>query len=160
MMSLIMGGPRKEGGFWSYYETIGGGTGGRPCKPGVSGVHVNMTNTLNTPIEVAERTYPLLYTAYAIRSGSGGNGKYKGGDSIIRSFKSKKPSRISILGERFKLKPWGLQGGESGLPGKITINRNTGVQEILPSKFTAELNSNDEVIIETPGGAGWGKPKK
>ena len=160
MMSLIMGGPREEGGFWSYYETIGGGTGGRPGKSGVSGVHVNMTNTLNTPIEVAERTYPLLYTSYAIRSGSGGKGEYNGGDSIIRSFKSRKPSRVSILGERFKLKPWPLQGGEPGLPGKVTINRDTGNSENLPSKFTAELNSNDEVVIETPGGAGWGKSKK
>ncbi|MEM4961519.1 MAG: hydantoinase B/oxoprolinase family protein, partial [Acidilobaceae archaeon] len=84
MMNVMIGGYDNERGYWAYYETIGGGTGGRPGKNGVSGVHVNMTNTLNTPIEVAERNYPIIYTTYMIRNGSGGKGLYRGGDGIIR----------------------------------------------------------------------------
>jgi N-methylhydantoinase B len=156
MMNVMMGGRLPDGTYWAYYETIGGGTGGRPGKDGVSGVHVNMTNTLNTPVEVAERTYPLLFTAYRIREGSGGSGLYRGGDGIVRAFKVLQPCRLSVLSDRFRRGPWGLQGGGSGKPGRVTIVRSDGRVEEMPSKFAVDLFPGDEVVIETPGGGGWG----
>jgi N-methylhydantoinase B len=156
MMNVMIGGYDEERGYWAYYETIGGGTGGRPGRDGVSGVHVNMTNTLNTPIEVAERSYPILYTAYRIREGSGGTGRYKGGDGIVRAFRVLKPARLSVLAERFRHRPYGLWGGEPGKPAKVTIRRSSGLEEVMPSKFTVDLEPGDEVVIETPGGGGWG----
>jgi N-methylhydantoinase B len=156
MMNVMIGGYDEERGYWAYYETIGGGTGGRPGRDGVSGVHVNMTNTLNTPIEVAERSYPILYTAYRIREGSGGMGRYKGGDGIVRAFRVLKPARLSVLAERFRHRPYGLWGGEPGKPARVTIRRSSGLEEVMPSKFTVDLEPGDEVVIETPGGGGWG----
>lgn len=156
MMNVLLGGYDEEKGYWAYYETIGGGSGGRPGKDGVSGVHVNMTNTLNTPIEIAERSYPILYTAYMIREGSGGKGKYRGGDGIIRAFKVMKHARLSVIAERFRHRPYGLWGGEPGAPGRIIIKRANGKVEEMPSKFTVDLEPGDEVVIETPGGGGWG----
>ncbi|MEM3944176.1 MAG: hydantoinase B/oxoprolinase family protein [Thermofilaceae archaeon] len=158
MMNVMLGGV-SEGGYWAYYETVGGGTGARPCRDGVSGVHVNMTNTLNTPIEVAERSYPILYTAYRIREGSGGRGRYRGGDGIVRSFIALKPCRLSILADRFRRGPYGLQGGEPGAPGRVTIKKRDGRVLEMPSKFTTDLEAGDEVIVETPGGGGWGVPE-
>ncbi|NON61595.1 hydantoinase B/oxoprolinase family protein [Acidianus sp. RZ1] len=155
MMNVMLGGYYK-GSYWAHYETIGGGTGGRPNKDGVSGVHVNMTNTLNTPIEIAEKDYPLLFTAYHIRYGSGGDGKHKGGDGIVRAFKILAETKLSILGDRFKVPPWGLFGGKSGSIAKVTIKRKEGKIEEISGKFTTTLYEGDEVIIETPGGGGFG----
>ncbi|AAL63893.1 N-methylhydantoinase B (hyuB) [Pyrobaculum aerophilum str. IM2] len=155
MMNVMMGGV-YQGKYWSYYETIGGGTGGRPGKHGVSGVHVNMTNTLNTPIEIAERTYPLLFTAYRIREGSGGRGKWRGGDGIVRAFKVLAPTRLAILADRFKIGPWGIQGGEAGKPGRAYVKKAGGRTIQLDSKTITDLEPGDEVVIETPGGGGWG----
>jgi N-methylhydantoinase B len=150
MMNIMLGGIFR-GRYWSYYETIGGGSGGRPCKPGVSAVQNNMTNTLNTPIEIAEKQFPIFFTKYYIRENSGGNGKYPGGDGIIRAFKVISKARLSVIADRFILGPWGLQGGERGKPGKITISNKN-----MPSKFSIDIDPNDEVIIETPGGGGYG----
>ncbi|BFH72339.1 hydantoinase B/oxoprolinase family protein [Sulfurisphaera javensis] len=154
MMNVMMGG-LYNGKFWSYYETIAGGSGARPTSDGVSAVHTNMTNTLNTPIEIAEMTYPILFTSYKIREKSGGEGKYKGGDGIIRSFKVLSSTRLSILADRFKTSPWGLKGGENGKPARVYIRKKDRIIEI-PSKFTIDLDEGDEVIIETPGGGGYG----
>jgi len=154
MMNVMIGGFWK-GRYWSYYETVGGGTGGRPGSPGVSGVHVNMTNTLNTPIEIAEREFPLKFTAYKIREGSGGRGKWPGGDGIVRSFKVLSKSTLSIIASRFKMGPWGLEGGEPGKPARVTIRRRNGTVEEIESA-TVELEEGDEVVIETPGGGGYG----
>jgi N-methylhydantoinase B len=150
MMNIMLGGIFR-GRYWSYYETIGGGSGGRPCKPGVSAVQNNMTNTLNTPIEIAEKQFPIFFTKYYIRENSRGNGKYPGGDGIIRAFKVISKARLSVIADRFILGPWGLQGGERGKPGKITISNKN-----MPSKFSIDIDPNDEVIIETPGGGGYG----
>lgn len=158
MMNVMMGGV-YNGRYWSYYETIGGGTGGRPGKPGVSGVHVNMTNTLNTPIEIAERSYPILFTQYKIREWSGGAGRYKGGDGIVRAFKVLAPTRLAILADRFRIGPWGLEGGEAGRPGRAYVRRRDGAVEQLSSKTSVYLGEGDEVVIETPGGGGWGRPQ-
>ncbi|QXJ34046.1 hydantoinase B/oxoprolinase family protein [Saccharolobus shibatae] len=154
MMNVMMGGIYRSK-YWAYYETIGGGTGARPNKDGVSAVQVNMTNTLNTPIEIAERYYPIMFTTYKIREGSGGVGKYKGGDGIIRAFKVLEKTRLSIMAERFKVAPWGLKGGGNGKPARVTIIRIDGRKEEMPSKFSTILNKGDEVIIETPGGGGY-----
>ncbi|MGC9130651.1 MAG: hydantoinase B/oxoprolinase family protein [Pyrobaculum sp.] len=159
MMNVMMGGV-YQGRYWSYYETIGGGTGGRPGKHGVSGVHVNMTNTLNTPIEIAERVYPLLFTAYRIREGSGGRGRWRGGDGIIRAFKVAAPTRLAVLADRFKTGPWGLHGGEPGRPGRVYIKKAGGEVLELQSKTVVDLDPGDEVVIETPGGGGWGPPDR
>ncbi|MEN2999230.1 MAG: hydantoinase B/oxoprolinase family protein [Acidilobaceae archaeon] len=153
MMNVMMGG-EWERGYWAYYETIGGGTGGRPGKRGVSGVHVNMTNTLNTPIEMAERSYPLLFTAYKLREGSGGKGRFPGGDGIVRAFKVLRPARLSLMAERFRTRPYGLWGGEPGREGRATIKRRSGAIEAMPSKFSLELEAGDEVFLQTPGGGG------
>ena len=160
MMNVMVGGNDPVRGYWAYYETIGGGTGGRPGKHGVSGVHVNMTNTMNTPIEVAERSYPVIYTAYMIREGSGGEGRYRGGDGIIRAFKLLSPARLSIMSERIERAPWGLWGGGSGKPGRIVIRKRDGGENQMPSKFTIDLDAGDEVVIETPGGGGWGSGER
>ncbi len=158
MMNLMIGGVYR-GKYWSYYETIGGGTGGRPFKNGVSGVHVNMTNTLNTPIEIAEREFPVLFTEYRIREGSGGRGRFRGGDGIVRSLRVLAPATISIIASRFKTKPWGLEGGEPGLPARVTIKKTNGHVEEINSQSTT-LEPGDEITIETPGGGGYGSPEK
>jgi len=155
MMNIMMGGI-YNGKYWSYYETIGGGSGARPNGDGVSGVHVNMTNTLNTPIEVAESSYPILFMVYKIREGSGGEGKYKGGDGIIRGFKVLSKTRLAVLADRFRIGPWGLEGGSNGKPGKVTVIKG-GKATQMPSKFIIDLDEGDEVTIETPGGGGYGR---
>ncbi|MEZ0290490.1 MAG: hydantoinase B/oxoprolinase family protein [Sulfolobales archaeon] len=154
MMNVMIGGLLGDR-YWSYYETIGGGSGARPGRDGVSGVHVYMTNTLNTPIEIAEREYPLFFTRYLIRENSGGKGRFRGGDGIIRSFKVLSPAKLSILADRFKISPWGLEGGESGAPGRVRVIKRDAVVE-LSSKYSIDLDEGDEVIIETPGGGGYG----
>jgi N-methylhydantoinase B len=160
MMNVILGGRRKSGGkFWAYYETIGGGSGARPAEDGISGVQVNMTNTLNTPLEIAERAYPIEFTEYRLRRGSGGKGKFKGGDGIKRSFRATSKCDFTILSDRFLTRPWGLKGGEEGSSGSVIIHRHNSKEEIMPSKFSTKLDPEDEVRIETPGGGGWGSPE-
>lgn len=155
MMNVMIGGFNQKGNYWVYYETTGGGNGARPSGDGVSGVHSNMTNTMNTPVEVGEMEYPLIFTGNRIRKNSGGMGKYRGGDGIIRSFRVLVESTLSVIGERFTVAPWGLEGGECGNRSKITIIRE-GRTEVMPGKFTVKLKPGDEVIIETPGGGGYG----
>lgn len=149
MMNVMMGG--FDGKPWSYYETVGGGSGARPNGDGVSGVHSRMSNTLNTPIEVAERQFPILFTGYRIREGSGGRGKFRGGDGVIRSFILVQGGTLSVLADRFLMGPWGLRGGENGKPGRVIV----GGKE-MPSKFTVKVSPGEEVIVETPGGGGYG----
>lgn len=155
MMNLMMGGVRRDGRRWAYYETIGGGSGGRPRSDGVSGVHTNMTNTLNTPIEVAEHEYPLEFVEYHLRPGSGGPGRYRGGDGIVRAFRVTEPTVVSILADRFELPPWGLRGGGPGRTARISVTRGRR-PEVWPSKARGELEAGDELRIETPGGGGYG----
>jgi N-methylhydantoinase B len=140
---------------WDYYETIGGGMGAGPKVHGVSAVQTHMTNTLNTPIEVLERNYPLRVTTYAVRDHSGGRGHYWGGDGIIRSFTFLQAATVTLLTERRRHSPWGLNGGEDGLPGRNLLN---GVP--LASKVSFNVHSGDTLRIETPGGGGWGVKKQ
>lgn len=150
MNNLAMG-ARDPGGSWDYYETLGGGMGGGPQQPGLSAVQTHMTNTLNTPIEVVEMNYPVRVTRYAVRTGSGGKGRHRGGDGMVREFEFLVPVQVTLLTERRRSAPWGLQGGEDGRPGRNLLNG-----EVLPAKVAMQVNAGDRLTLETPGGGGWG----
>lgn len=154
MNNLAMG-SRGEGDDWDYYETIGGGMGACAITNGLSAVQTHMTNTLNTPIEVLEMNYPLRVWRYQIRRGSGGQGQYQGGDGLIREYEFLAPTQVTLLTERRQHAPWGLQGGEDGLCGINTLNGNT-----LPPKVNCTVNKADRLVIETPGGGGYGRSSK
>jgi N-methylhydantoinase B len=138
-----------------FYETIGGGHGGGPAGDGLSGRHSHMTNTRNTPVEALEYGLPVRVLAYSLREGSGGVGRYRGGDGIRRAFEFLSPATVTINSERRTYGPYGLQGGG---PGQVGINRviRDGVETIVGSKVKMQIDPGDRVVIETPGGGGWG----
>ena len=141
-----------------YYETIAGGMGARPTKDGISGIHTHMTNTLNTPIEALEFVYPMRLRRYALRRGSGGAGKFRGGDGIVRDVEFLAPSRVTILSERRMSSPYGLQGGHPGERGENVLLRG-GYEEVkLSGKEMLDVEPGDVLSIRTPGGGGWGTP--
>ena len=157
MNNLTIGGiDTRNGQEFSYYETVAGGMGARPTADGMSGVHTHMTNSLNTPAEALEYAYPLRVREYRLRKGSGGIGKQRGGDGVVREIEALVPSRMSLLCDRRKSRPYGLFGGEDGAPGVNTLNKKF----TLPSKGSHELKAGDRIRIETPGGGGWGKIRK
>jgi len=141
---------------FAYYETVGGGQGGRPGRPGMSGVHTGMTNTKNTPIEALEAAYPLHVVTTRLRKGSGGVGRYAGGEGIEREIEFLEPAILSLMGERRRIRPWGLAGGEPGAVGEDWLIRRGSVPERLPGKVTIEVGAGDRVRVLTPGGGGWG----
>ena len=147
--------PRTQEPF-AYYETIAGGMGARPTKDGVSGVHTHMTNSLNTPAEALEYAYPLRVRRYSLRPGSGGAGKHRGGDGIVRELEVLTDAEVTLLADRRTRGPWGLNGGADGAPGKATIERADGSRQQLPGKFNIRLRKGERIRIETPGGGGWG----
>jgi N-methylhydantoinase B len=136
---------------FTYYETIGGGQGACPDARGPSGVHVTMSNTLNTPVEALELAYPLRVERYGLRRGSGGDGRNAGGDGVVREFRVLEDCHVSIISERRKNAPRGEGSGAPGARGRNLING-----EDVPAKETRELRAGDVVTIETPGGGGWG----
>jgi N-methylhydantoinase B/oxoprolinase/acetone carboxylase alpha subunit len=142
-----------------YYETIGGGQGGRPGgQAGMSGVHTAMTNTMDTPVEALERAYPMRVRRYALRPGSGGAGGAPGGDGIERELEMLAPATVSLITERRTSAPWGLAGGEPGGVGENWLLRGGDEQaaEPLPDKCTVHLAPGDVLRVRTPGGGGWG----
>lgn len=143
---------------YSFYETLGGGAGAAKEYNGESGVHVYMTNTKNTPIEVIESSYPLQCLEYSLRKSSGGLGRWQGGDGIVKHYRALEPCVFSILSDRRVIAPHGMNGGEDGEVGKNIIVRK-GKREVLSGKTTISLDKGDEVIILTPGGGGYGKAK-
>jgi N-methylhydantoinase B len=157
MNNLTIGGidPRSEKEF-SYYETVAGGMGARSHHDGLSALHTHMTNSLNTPAEALEYAYPLRVREYRIRKGSGGKGKHRGGDGVVREIETLAPAHMSLLADRRKNAPYGLHGGEAGKPGSAAIISD-GKARKLGSKGSWELKAGDRVRIETPGGGGWGK---
>jgi N-methylhydantoinase B len=158
MNNLTIGGVNPATGQpFAYYETIAGGMGARPNKPGVSGVHTHMTNSLNTPAEALEYAYPLRVREYSLRRGSGGLGKHCGGDGIVREIEVLSDCEVTLLAERRTHAPWGLAGGEPGTPGKTYVIRPNGPIEEMPGKFSTRLQGGDRIRIETPGGGGWGR---
>ncbi len=156
MNNLTIGGwdPERQRPF-AYYETIAGGTGGRPDRPGSSAVHSHMTNTLNTPVEALEYAYPLRVRRYEIRRGSGGAGRYPGGDGIRRDVELLAPARAAILSERRRFPPYGLEGGQPGCVGRNVLLRS-GHERELPGKTSLDVYPGDVVSIRTPGGGGHG----
>lgn len=151
MNNLIIGGSGNGG--WTYYETIGGGQGASKKGDGPSGVHVGMSNTLNTPTEALELEYPMRVERYELRYGSGGAGRHRGGDGITREMRVLEPASLSLLTDRRRHGPRGLEGGEPGEPGRNLLNG-----EELPPKAGRELKAGDVVTIQTPGGGGYGPP--
>jgi N-methylhydantoinase B len=139
---------------FTYYETIGGGQGACPDTDGPSGVHVTMSNTLNTPVEALELALPLRVERYGLRLGSGGAGRRRGGDGVVRELRVLEPCRVSLIGERRRRAPQGEQGGAAGDVGRNRLNG-----EELPGKCVRELAAGDVVTIETPGGGGLGSSK-
>ena len=157
MNNLTIGGTdHRTGKPFAYYETIAGGMGARPNADGVSGIHTHMTNSLNTPVEALEYAYPFRVHQYGYRVGSGGNGRYRGGDGIIREFELLTPATITLLTERRKFAPYGLLGGEEGQCGRSFHITANGSKE-LPAKCSIHLEAGDRIRMETPGGGGWGK---
>ena len=160
MNNLTIGGiDPRTGDPFAYYETIAGGMGARPTKLGVSGVHTHMTNSLNTPAEALEYSYPLRVRQYSLRHGSGGEGKHRGGDGIVREIEVLADGEVTLLADRRLRGPWGLNGGSDGTPGKTSVIRLDGKVEELPGKFNVRLTKGERIRIETPGGGGWGISK-
>src|SRR5438034_9888650 len=137
---------------------MGGGVGARPGKPGVSGVHTHMTNSLNTPAEALEYSYPLRVRRYSLRQNSGWKGQYPGGDGIVREIELLTDAEVTLVSERRTRGPWGLSGGKDGAPGKAFVVRQNGSTQELPGKFNVRLRKGERIRIESPGGGGWGRP--
>jgi N-methylhydantoinase B len=152
MNNLIVGGRTDE---FSYYETIGGGFGARPTKDGMDGVQVGMTNTLNTPVEALETEYPLYVRRYALRPDSGGAGRYRGGLGLERSVRLEADATVSLLTERRRHAPAGLDGGGAGVTGENLVDG-----EPVGAKTTIEAAAGTTVTIRTPGGGGYGDPAR
>jgi N-methylhydantoinase B len=154
MNNLTLGADANEhgsGGSFSYYETLGGGQGACVDADGPSGVHVAMSNTLNTPIEALEREFPLRVVQYALRRGSGGAGATRGGDGVVRELEALREMTFSLIGERRRHAPRGADGGEHGARGRDLLDG-----EPLPGKVTGTLRAGQRLRIETPGGGGFG----
>jgi N-methylhydantoinase B len=143
------------GAGWTFYETLGGGQGATAAGPGPSGVHVGMSNTLNTPVESLERATPLRIDRYALRDGSGGGGAHRGGEGVVRAYRATAPCTVTLLTERRRHAPRGVKGGDAGAVGRNLLNG-----EPLPAKCRVALKAGDVVTIETPGGGGYGSPAK
>ncbi|MGD9729352.1 MAG: hydantoinase B/oxoprolinase family protein, partial [Nitrospiraceae bacterium] len=151
MNNIAMGG-QSGASAWDYYETLGGGMGAGPAGGGLSGVQTHMTNTLNTPIESLELHYPLRIRRYEIRTGSGGAGRMRGGDGLVREYELLAPATVTLITERRTHAPWGLAGGSAGACGE---NRHNDVR--LPPKVCFEAVAGDRVRVESAGGGGWGE---
>jgi N-methylhydantoinase B/oxoprolinase/acetone carboxylase alpha subunit len=156
MNNITLGGvdPRRAARF-AYYETLGGGMGGRLGLAGLSGVHTHMSNTRNTPVEAIENYLPVRIRQYRLRSGSGGAGAFPGGEGLIREYELLADTSATILSDRRRYPPYGVRGGLPGRVGRNTLIRN-GREEKLPGKVKLELLAGDRLRIETPGGGGYG----
>ena len=147
---------------WVYYETVAGGQGGRPHKAGMSGVHTGMTNSKNTPAEALERAFPLRVRRYRLRRGSGGAGRFPGGEGIHRDLEVLEDCALSLITERRSSRPWGLEGGEPGASGEnwLLPRGDEDRAERLADKCTVRLRAGDVLRMLTPGGGGYGEPTK
>ncbi|QIB76539.1 hydantoinase B/oxoprolinase family protein [Halogeometricum borinquense] len=154
MNNLTIGSRAGGSEGFTYYETIGGGFGGRASGDGMDGVQVGMTNTLNTPIEALEAEYPLFVEEYSLRENSGGRGRYRGGLGIVRSVTIEADATVSLLTERRRVAPKGIAGGEDGATGQNLVDG-----ESVPAKTTRDVPAGTTVTVRTPGGGGHGKPE-
>jgi N-methylhydantoinase B/oxoprolinase/acetone carboxylase alpha subunit len=159
MNNVTLGGTDpRTGKPFAYYETAGGGMGGRNGLPGISGVHTHMSNTRNTPVEAFEQAFPLRIRTYKLRTDSSGAGQYPGGEGLIREYEALVETSATILTDRRESQPYGAQGGGPGGSGRNSILRVDGSVERLPAKARIELHPGDRLRIETPGGGGYGTP--
>jgi N-methylhydantoinase B len=145
-------------GPFAYYETLAGGAGAGPGWHGASAVQIHMTNTRNTPIEALERAAPVRVEEYSIRHGSGGAGRFSGGDGLTRTYHFLAPVEVSVLSERRSHRPYGLAGGEPGAAGENRLTLPDGSERALPAKFHEHFPADARLTICTPGGGGWGTP--
>jgi N-methylhydantoinase B len=160
MSNLTIGGvDPRTGEPFTYYETAAGGMGARPGLDGISGVQTHMTNSLNTPIEALEYAYPFRVNRYAYRDGSGGDGEYRGGDGLVREIELLADAQVTLLADRRKFRPYGLQGGGDGAPGRASVVLREGPGADLPGKCSRQLAQGSVLRLETPGGGGWGSTK-
>jgi N-methylhydantoinase B len=156
MSNLTIGGiDFRSGEPYAYYETISGGAGARPNSDGISGVHTHMTNSLNTPIEALEYAYPFRVRCYSYRRKSGGAGKFRGGNGLVREIELLSQAQITLLSDRRVFAPYGLNGGSEGAKGCAVLVEK-GVEEELPGKCNVQAGAGAVLRIETPGGGGWG----
>lgn len=158
-MNNVTVGAMIGGQNYVYYETIGGGHGADSTGDGLSGRQSHMTNTMNTPVESVEMSYPLRVWRYALRDDSGGKGAQRGGDGLIREYEFLSPATVTVNSERRRHAPYGINGGQDGQTGLNRIIQGDE-EQVVSGKVTATLKSGDRLIIETPGGGGWGKPAK
>lgn len=144
---------------FAYYETVAGGMGARANADGLSAVHTHMTNSLNTPVEALEYAYPLRVRQYAIRRGSGGAGKQRGGDGVVREVELLSDAQVTLLADRRKLAPYGLAGGAAGESGEaeLLVGRKS---KRLPGKFSLAAKAGSRIVIRTPGGGGFGSSEE
>jgi N-methylhydantoinase B len=159
MSNFAIGGLDGRGRYYSYIETYGGGQGGKCGQDGMDGVHVNMTNTLNTPVEVIEMEYPLLVARYGLVPDSGGPGEYRGGCGLCREITLLREATVSVSTERSSFTPWGLAGGLPGRNSRCLLKRPGCDWEMMPGKFTLTVPAGTTVILETAGGGGFGDPR-
>lgn len=159
MNNVTVGGRagKRGAGPWTFYETLGGGAGAGPAGPGESGLQTHMTNTMNTPVEALENEFPLRVAAYRFRRASGGAGRFRGGEGLVREFEFLAPVRVAVLAGRRRRGPPGAAGGSPGAPGRDRIVRGGRVLP-FPAGGTADLQPGDRLRIETPGGGGYGPP--
>jgi N-methylhydantoinase B len=159
MNNVMIGGIDGHGRSWAFYETNGCGMGARPDADGIDGIHVHMTNTLNTPIETIERTLPMLVTAYEFAEESGGSGQFRGGCGLVRAFALREGNAsASLLAERHAVRPQGSSGGGDGALGEHVFIARNGTMRVLPGKVTVAMEPGDAIVVRTAGGGGYGDP--
>jgi N-methylhydantoinase B len=156
MSNLTIGGvDARTAEVFTYYETTAGGMGASAAGAGLSGVQTHMTNSLNTPVEALEFAYPLRMRRYGYRRGSGGCGLHRGGDGLVKEVEILCDAEVTLLADRRRFRPYGLQGGEDGAAGGASIV-GKGVERELPGKSSARMKAGTVLRVETPGGGGWG----
>jgi N-methylhydantoinase B len=161
MNNVAIGGFDAERGRpFAYYETLAGGAGAGPAGHGLSAIHTHMTNTMNTPVEALELSYPFRVRRYAVRRGAGGAGRHRGGDGLVREYEFLAAADVTLVGDRRLRRPWGLRGGAPGAPGRDARLRPDGRPRPLPAKAQLHLPPGTRLRIDTPGGGGWGRPRR
>ena len=160
MNNFTLGGLGPDGEPFAYYETIAGGMGARATLDGLDGIHTHMTNSLNTPIEALESFYPVRVRRYALRRGSGGRGRHRGGDGVVREVELLTGAQVAILADRRRFPPYGLAGGRPGKLGRSLWLKQNGEAVSLPGKCTVNARAGDAIRLETPGGGGWGRTRR